>query len=86
MRVFLHRASGSELGFGCLVSAGVMIRFVRHNVSVSGLLVVHGDFLVVLGRLRVVMVSVDLIGFFTHFTKMLLKGKLVLTVLVALRE
>jgi hypothetical protein len=86
MRVFLHRASGSQLGFGCLVSTGAMVRFVRHNLSVSGFLFVHGDFLVVLVRLRVTMVSLDLVGFFTHFTKMLLEGTLVLTVLVALRE
>jgi hypothetical protein len=32
------------------------------------------------------MVSLDLVGFLTHFTKMLLEGTLVLTVLVELRE
>jgi hypothetical protein len=63
-----------------------MVRFVRHNFSVSGFLVVHADSLVIIGRLQVTMVSLDLVGFFTHFTKMLLEDTLVLTVLVALRE
>jgi hypothetical protein len=52
----------------------------------SGSQLGFGCFLVVLGRLRVTMVSLDLVGFSTHFTEMLLEGTLVLTVLVELRE